>query len=86
MPDQACWNDPAAREALLVAGRAAFAQVEAALDADDGVVAVEPRSGAYFWGETLGKANQVAYEAFPDQWLYFRRLDDPAAEILLPTW
>jgi len=86
MPDQACWNDPAAREALIAAGRAVFAQVRATLDVDGGVVAIEPQSGAHLWGKTLGKANQLAYEAFPDQWLYFCRLDDPAAEILLPTW
>lgn len=86
MPDQAYWIDPAAREALLVAGREALAQLRTTLEAQGGVVAIKPQSGAHFWGETLGKANALAYQAFPDQWLYFRRLDDPAAEILLPTW
>ncbi len=86
MPDQTYWNDPAAREALVVAGREALVRVRGVLDAHDGVVAIEPQSGAHFWGQTLGKANRLAYEAFPDQWLYFCRLDDPAAEILLPTW
>ena len=86
MPDQTYWNDPAAREVLRRAGREALARVRTTLDVQDGVVAIEPESGMHFRGETLGKANRLAYEAFPDQWLYFCRLDDPTAEILLPTW
>lgn len=86
MPDPAYWNDLAAREALLAAGRGALDRVQATLEARDGVVAIEPQSGTHFWGKTLGEANRLAYDAFPDQWLYFCRLDDPAAEILLPTW
>jgi hypothetical protein len=86
MPDPTYWNDPAAREALLTAGREALARARATLDAHDGVVAIEPQSGTSFVGKTLGKVNRLAYDVFPDQWLYFCRLDDPAAEILLPTW
>jgi hypothetical protein len=49
-------------------------------------VAIEPESGDYFVGATLGKANAAAYEKYPDVWVYFARLDDPEAAIALPTW
>ena len=86
VPDQTFWNDPVAREALMMGGRTVLGRIRATLEVEDGVVAIEPQSGKHFWGETLGKANCLAYEAFPDQWLYFCRLDDPSAEIALPTW
>jgi hypothetical protein len=86
MPDQTYWSDPGARELLLAAGREALARIRPTLEVHGGVVAIEPQSGAHFVGKTLGKANQLAYDAFPDRWLYFCRLDDPTAEILLPTW
>jgi hypothetical protein len=86
MPDNRHWTDPVAREALLIDGREALVRIRASLDRRDGVVAIEPQSGTYFVGETLGKANRAAYQAFPDQWLYFCRLEDPTAEIVLPTW
>ena len=52
----------------------------------EGVVAIEPESGDYFVGATLGKANDLAFERYPDRWLYFVRLDDPAAAMPMPTW
>ena len=50
------------------------------------VVAIEPESGTWFLGGTLGQANAAAYAQFPDRWVYFCRLDDPDSEIALPTW
>ena len=90
MPEVTYWNDHVARQALLEKGRAVFAQIAgqivAHLGDQGGVVAIEPDSGAYFWGPTLGKANDAAYAQCPDRWLYFVRLDDPGSEVLLPTW
>jgi hypothetical protein len=86
MPDTRYWTDAQAREALMERGRQAFDRIREQLAGQDGVAAIEPESGAYFVGPTLGKANDAAYQQYPDRWFYFRRLDDPAAEILLPTW
>jgi len=86
MPDVRYWSNEGARQALLEQGRRAFARIQDQLGAESGVVAVEPDSGDYFVGATLGKANDAAYLRHPDRWLYFVRLDDPAAEIVLPTW
>jgi hypothetical protein len=86
MPEQVYWVDAAAKEELQAQGRAVYVQVKGTLEHPGGVLAIEPRSGVHFWGRTLGEANELAYEAFPDQWLYFCRVDDSAAEIVLPTW
>jgi len=48
-------------------------------------VAIEPNSGAYL-APTLGKANDAAYERYPDVWMHSVRTDDPTAELGLPTW
>ena len=86
MPDVRVWNDSGAREELMARGRQAFGRIKDELGAQDGVVAIEPESGTYVVGATLGKANDAAYERFPDRWLYFCRVDAPNAEIVLPTW
>jgi hypothetical protein len=86
MPDVRYWTDAGAREALMEKGRRVCAQIRGELGERSGVIAVEPESGAYWIGPTLGKANDAAYPHAPDRWLYFCRLDDPRAEILLPTW
>ena len=86
MPETKYWKDEAAREALIAGGRAIMDRIKDELGAEHGVVAIEPESGAYFCATTLGKANDAAYRQYPDRWLYFVRLDDPDAEIVLPTW
>lgn len=86
MPDVRYWSDESAREALVAKGRRAFEQMRGLLNERDGVVAIEPDSGACFVAPTLGKANDAAYRQYPDRWFYFCRLDDPSAEIVLPTW
>jgi hypothetical protein len=86
MPELIYWDDHEARQALLEKGRVAFAQIAGQLRDQGGVVAIEPHSGTYFWGPTLGKANDGAYAQYPDRWLYFVRLDDPGSEVILPTW
>jgi hypothetical protein len=67
-------------------GRAILAKVRAQVNGRSGIVAIEPESGDWFVGETLGQANSAAYARHPDRWVYFCRLDDPEAEIVLPTW
>ena len=86
MPEIRYWSDEGARQGLMEQGRAVLERVRAQLDGSSGIVAVEPESGDWFVGETLGQANAAAYAKYPDRWVYFCRLDDPAAEIALPTW
>jgi peptide subunit release factor RF-3 len=50
------------------------------------IAAIDPDSGDIFIGPTLGKANDLAYQKYPDKWLYFVRIGTPAAAIPLRTW
>ena len=86
MPDTVYWNDKRAREALMEKGREVYTRIRRQLGEQGGVVAIEPESEDHFVGRTLGQANDAAYEKHPDRWLYFCRLDDPSAEMVLPTW
>jgi hypothetical protein len=88
MADVSIWQDKQARQAFIAKGREAFEKIADELEGQEDavVVAVEPESGEYFLGETLGKANRAAFKSYPDQWLYFARLDDQEAAMPLPTW
>ncbi len=86
MADVSIWQDKKAREAFIAKGREVFERVKGELESQEGVVAIEPESGAYFVGQTLGKADRAAFEKYPDQWVYFVRLDNPEAAVPLPTW
>ena len=86
MPEVRYWSDERARQGLMEQGRAAMERVRAQLRGQSGVVAIEPESGDWFVGATLGQANAAAYAHYPDRWVYFCRLDDSSAEIVLPTW
>ena len=86
MADVAMWQDKKVRAAFEAKARTRLEELSAELEGKAGVVAIEPGSGEHYVGATLGKANDLAYERFPDQWLYFARIDDPSAEIALPTW
>jgi hypothetical protein len=86
MADVKIWEDKKLRAEFEQRGRARFEEVRGELQEGAVVVAVEPNSGDYFTGTTLGKADAAAYEKYPDEWVYFVRLDDPNAAIALPTW
>ena len=86
MADTTIWNDNEARAAFEAKARARLEELNAKLEGQAGVVAIEPESGDYFVGETLGKADAAAHARYPDEWVYFVRLDDPQAAITLPTW
>ena len=87
MADISIWQDERAREAFIGKGKEVFAKIEGELEGGEAVVvAIEPESGDHFLGKTLGQANQAAFEKYPDQWVYFVRLDDTDAAIPLPTW
>jgi len=86
MPEVRYWSDEGARQELMARGRAALEGLRAQLEGQTGVVAIEPESGDWFVGATLGQANASAYVKYPDRWVYFCRLDDLDAEIALPTW
>ncbi len=86
MADPTIWLDKQARTAFETKAKERLAAVQAELQGQAGVVAIEPESGDFFVGATLGKANRVAFAKHPDTWVYFVRLDDPKAAIALPTW
>lgn len=86
MADVTMWNDKKVKAAFEARARARLDELKAELTGKDGVVAIEPESGEYFVGATLGKADAAAYARYPDVWVYFARLDDPEAAIALPTW
>ena len=88
MPDVAIWKDKKAREAFIARGKETFDAIrhELAGREDVVVVAVEPDSGDYFVGKTLGQANNAASAKYLDKWVYFVRCDDPESAIPLPTW
>jgi hypothetical protein len=80
------WQDKKVRAAFQAKAQARLEELKGELDGKTGVVAIEPESGQYFLGTTLGKANAAAFAEYPDAWIYFVRLDDPEAAMPLPTW
>lgn len=86
MADVTMWQDTKVRSAFETKAKALLKDLLPKLEGEAGVVAIEPESGDYFVGATLGKANAAAYAKYPDQWVYFARLDNPEAAIALATW
>ena len=86
MADTALYKDKKARQAFIAKGEEVFDGIKGKLEGQEGVVAIEPESGEYFVGKTLGAANDAAFARYPDGWMYFVRLDDPEAAIPLATW
>ncbi len=86
MADYTLWSDEVRRAAFVGKGQQVYEQIKEQLSGQEGVVAIEPESGEFFIGKTLGKADAAAYARFPDTWVYFVRLDNPSAAIPLPTW
>ncbi len=86
MADVTMWTDKNAKAEFEARARARLEELKVELKGQTGVVAIEPESGEYFVGATLGKADAAAYAKYPDIWVYFVRLDDPQAAIALPTW
>jgi hypothetical protein len=80
------WTEKGAKAAFENRARERLDDLKAELEGQTGVVAIEPESGEYFVGPTLGKANAAAYAKYPDVWVYFARLDDLGSAIALPTW
>ncbi len=86
MADTALYKDKKARQAFIAKGQEVFGGIKDKLQGQGGVVAIEPESGEYFVGKTLGAANDAAFAKHPDVWVYFVRLDDPEAAVPLVTW
>jgi glutathione S-transferase len=86
MADVAMWQDKEVRAAFEARARERLAALGPELEGQTGVVAIEPESGDYFLGATLGKADAAAFAQYPDRWVYFVRVDKPDAAIALPTW
>ena len=85
-PAMAMYQDKAVREAFIAKAKEVFERIKGELEGQEGIVAIEPESGDYFVGKTLGKANDAAFQKHPDKWLYFVRLDNPEAALPLKTW
>lgn len=88
MADISIWQNREAREAFIAKGKEVFERIREELEGreDAVIVAIEPESGDYFAGETLGRADRAAFAQYPDRWVYFVRVDQPEAAIPLPTW
>ena len=86
MADVSIWKDKKAREAFIARGKETFEKIKGELGEDAVIVAIEPESGDYFVGKTLGQADRAAFEKYPDQWVYYVRVDNPGAAVPLPTW
>ena len=86
MANVAMWQDKQVRAVFEAKAKARLAELQADLQRQEGIIAIDPESGDYFVGETLGKANEAAFAKHPDTWFYFARLDDPQAAIALPSW
>lgn len=88
MADISIWQDQEARGAFIAKGKEVFESIKGELEGreDAVIVAIEPGSGDYFTGETLGRADRAAFAQYPDRWVYFVRVDEPEAAIPLPTW
>ena len=86
MADVTMWTDKKAKAAFEARARTCLEALQGELKGQAGVVAIEPESGEYFVGDTLGKADAAAYAKHPDVWVYFVRLDNHEAAIALPTW
>jgi hypothetical protein len=86
MADVAMWTDKSVKAEFEARARARLEALLAEMEGQQGIIAIEPESGDYFVGATLGKADAVAFARYPDKWVYFARLDNPQAAIALPTW
>ena len=86
MADVAMWQDKKVRAEFEARAKARFQELQGDIAGQEGVVAIEPDSGEYFLGSTLGKADAAAYAKYPDAWVYFVRLDNHEAAVMLPTW
>jgi hypothetical protein len=86
MADVAMWKDKEVRAAFEAKAKTRLEELASGLEGQTGVVAIEPESGDYYVGPTLGKADAAAFAKHPDEWVYFARLDNPEAAIALPTW
>ena len=60
MTDVTLWQDPVARQAFLAQGQMIFRRIRDQLEDCSGIVAIEPQSGDFFVGATLGQANRAA--------------------------
>jgi len=86
MADTTLYKDKKARQAFIAQSKEIFEGIKGKLEGQEGVMAIEPNSGDYFVGQTLGAANDAAFAEYPDGWVYFVRFDDPEAAIMLVTW
>jgi hypothetical protein len=80
------YRDKATRGAFAAKAKEVYEKIKAELEGQEGLVAIEPESGDYFVGQTLGQANEAAFAKHPDVWVYFMRIDDPEAAMPLKTW
>ena len=80
--------DKAERQTFIDKGLEIYDGIASELEGDPsgGIVAICPETGAYFVGGTLNQANALAYQATPDAWYLFVRIDDRDAHLPLQSW
>lgn len=84
----AMYKDKNVRAEFVEKGLKVYDELREGLEAEHagGIVAIDIDSGEHFIGPTLGKANDAAYEKYPDKWICFIRIGAPEAAIALRTW
>ena len=80
------YRDKATRGAFAAKAKEGYEKIKGELEGKEGLVAIEPESGDYFVGQTVGQANEAAFAKHPDCWVYFMRIDSPEAAMPLKTW
>ncbi len=65
-------------------GRQVYKQIQTDLEAKHKgkIVAIEPESGDYFLGRTIGEAGNKAKKKYPDKIFYFARIGHRAVHVL----
>ncbi len=84
----AMYKDKATRQAFISKGLEIYNSLKGQLEPDHNgeIIAIEPNSGDYVVGKTLGKADKAMFAKHPDTWVLFVRIGSPDANIPLKTW
>jgi len=80
------YKDKKVRGEFIEKAKAVLAAKKGQLGLETGVAGIEPESGDVFVGKLLGEVNAQAYARYPDQWIYFTRIENPDAGLPLRTW
>jgi hypothetical protein len=80
------YKDKKVRGAFVEKAKEIFEAKKGEFGLEAGVVGIEPESGDVFVSAMLGEVNAKAYAKYPDEWIYYTRIEDPDAGLPLRTW